>query len=45
MRGKKRISEKEREKFRKFFEKQREWNDLLKEYGSDILTSDNFMKT
>ncbi len=42
---KKRVKEKEREKFRKFFEKQKEWNGLLKEYGSDILTSDNFLKT
>ena len=29
---KKRVKEKEREKFRKFFEKQKEWNGLLKEY-------------
>lgn len=45
MKSKKRISEKQKEKFRRFFEKQREWNWLLKEYGNDILTSDNFMKT
>lgn len=45
MRNKKRVSEKEKEKFRKFYRKQKEWNGLLKKYGSDILMSDNFMKT
>ena len=45
MKNRKRASERERKKFRKFFEKQKEWNDLLKEYGSDILMSDNFLKT
>ena len=45
MRSKRRVSEKEREKFRKFFRKQKEWHRLLKEHGSDILTSENFDKT
>ena len=45
MKSKRRVNEREREKFRKFFEKQKEWNGLLKEYGNDILMSDNFLKT
>lgn len=45
MRSKRRVSEKEREKFRKFFRKQKEWHRLLKEHGSDILASENFDKT
>lgn len=45
MRRKRRITEKEREKFRNFFRTQKEWHNLLKEYGSDILISENFDKT
>jgi len=45
MKSRKKLSERERKKFRKFFEKQKEWNELLREYGSDILMSDNFLKT
>ena len=45
MKSKRRVNERERKKFRKFFEKQKEWNGLLKEYGNDILMSDNFLKT
>ena len=40
MKSKRRVNEREREKFRKFFEKQKEWNGLLKEYGNDILMSE-----
>lgn len=45
MKGKKRISEKEKEKFKEFFRKQKEWHELLREHGGDILDSDNFRKT
>ena len=40
-----RKTEKERMRFREFFRKQKEWNELLKRYGSDILASHNFRKT
>lgn len=45
MKSKKRISEKEKARFRRFFLKQKEIHQLLNEYGSDILTSENFEKT
>lgn len=38
-------SEKRKEKYRRFFQKQKLWHELLKEHGSDILDSDNFRKT
>ena len=40
-----RKTEKERMRIREFFRKQKEWNELLKRYGSDILASHNFRKT
>lgn len=45
MGNRRRDSEKRKEKYRKFFQKQKQWHDLLKEHGSDILDSDNFRKT
>lgn len=45
MRSKKRISEKDKERFREFFRKQKESYVLLKEYASDILDSENFDRT
>lgn len=42
-RGKK--SEKQREKLREYLHKQKEMHRLLREYGGDILSSDNFKKT
>lgn len=45
MGNKKRVNEKQKEKFRKFFQKQKEWHNLLHEYGGDILESNNFKKT
>lgn len=42
---KRRVSVKQKEKFNKSFLKQKEWHNLLKEYGEDILDSDNFKKT
>lgn len=42
---KRRVSIKQKEKFRKSFLKHKEWHNLLKEYGEDILESDNFKKT
>ena len=41
----KRINRKQREKLGKFFRKQKEWHELLRQYGGDILDSDNFKKT
>lgn len=37
--------QKQKEKFEKFFRKQKELHQLLREYGGDILASDNFKKT
>ena len=45
MGNKKRLNEKQKEEFRKFYRKQKELDDLLEEYGGDILASDNFKKT
>lgn len=45
MGSRKGMNEKQRNKFRKFFRRQKEWHDLLKEYGGDILDSHNFNKT
>lgn len=36
---------KRKEKYKKFYDRQREWNELLQTYGGDILDSDNFKKT
>ena len=45
MKSRKRRTEKERKKYRKFFNNQKEIYRLLKQYGGDILASENFDKT
>lgn len=45
MRNKRRSSQKQRERFHRFFQKQKELHDLLREHGGDILDSDNFKRT
>lgn len=45
MKSKIKRTEKKKEKFRKAFHRQKELHSLLREYGGDILDSDNFRKT
>ena len=45
MKGRKQTVEKRRQKYKKFFYNQRELHKLLKQYGGDILDSENFNKT
>jgi Predicted HD superfamily hydrolase len=45
MRSRKQINEKERRKYRAFFNKQKELHQLLKQYAGDILASENFERT
>lgn len=45
MKNMKQTSEKAKEKYRKFFYKQKELHKLLKQYGGDILDSENFNRT
>lgn len=45
MKSRKRTSEKAKKKYQKFFYNQKELYELLKQYGGDILASENFNKT
>lgn len=45
MKSKKQIKEKTKKKYREFFNKQKELHEMLKQYGGDILASENFRRT